>query len=68
MKKRLVDFMYVLFSCALIYGINRYTNRDIIQTEIIKYDVEDIYQKVSTTPLMDVSKMDKPDDWSLNLY
>ena len=28
----------------------------------------DIYQKVSTTPLMDVSKMDKPDDWSLNLY
>ena len=28
----------------------------------------DIYQKVSTTPLMDVSKMDTPDDWSLNLY
>ena len=43
MKKRLVDFMYVLFSCALIYGINRYTNRDIIQTEIIKYDVITTY-------------------------
>ena len=43
MKKRLVDVMYVLFSCALIYGINRYTNRDIIQTEIIKYDVITTY-------------------------
>lgn len=43
MKKRLVDLMYVLFSCALIYGINRYTNRDIIQTEIIKYDVITTY-------------------------
>lgn len=28
----------------------------------------DFYQKVSTTPMMDVSKMEEPDDWSANIY
>ena len=28
----------------------------------------DLYQKVSTTPMMDVSKMEEPDDWSANIY
>lgn len=28
----------------------------------------DFYQKVSTTPMMDVSKMEQPDDWSGNIY
>lgn len=28
----------------------------------------DFYQKVSTTPMMDVSKMEAPDDWSDTIY
>ena len=28
----------------------------------------DFYQKVATTPLMDVSKMDEPDNWMDNIY
>ena len=28
----------------------------------------DFYQKVSTTPMMDVSKMEEPDDWSISIY
>lgn len=28
----------------------------------------DFYQKVSTTPMMDVSKMEEPDSWTDNLY
>ena len=28
----------------------------------------DLYTKVSTTPLMDVSKMEQPEDWVRNLY
>lgn len=28
----------------------------------------DFYRKVSTTPLMDVSKMDVPEEWTKNLY
>ena len=28
----------------------------------------DFYQKVSTTPLMDVSKLDEPDDWTAYTY
>ena len=28
----------------------------------------DIFQKISTTPFMDVSKMEAPDDWTRNLY
>ena len=28
----------------------------------------DLYTKVSTTPLMDVSKMKEPDDWTGNIY
>lgn len=28
----------------------------------------DFYQKIATTPLMDVSKMDEPDNWMDNIY
>ena len=28
----------------------------------------DLYTKVSTTPLMDVSNMDEPKEWVRNLY
>lgn len=28
----------------------------------------DFYSKISTTPLMDVSKIEKPEEWSRNLY
>ena len=28
----------------------------------------DLYQKISTTPLMDVSQLEKPEEWSRNLY
>ena len=28
----------------------------------------DVYQKISTTPLLDASKLDKPEEWHRNLY
>lgn len=28
----------------------------------------DLYQKVATTPMMDVSKMDEPDNWMDGIY
>ena len=43
MKKRLIDIMYIGLSIALIYGIDKYTKRDIITTEIIKYDTIETY-------------------------
>ena len=43
MKKRLIDIMYIGLSIALIYGIDKYTKRDIIKTEIIKYGTIETY-------------------------
>lgn len=31
-------------------------------------DKSDLYRKISTTPLMDVSKMDAPEEWTRNFY
>ena len=43
MKKRLLDIMYIVISITLIYGVDKYTKRDIIKTEIIKYDTIETY-------------------------
>ena len=43
MKKRLIDIMYIGLSIALIYGIDKYTKREIIKTEIIKYGTIETY-------------------------
>ncbi|MCI5983979.1 MAG: G5 domain-containing protein [Firmicutes bacterium] len=56
MKKRFVDIGFIFLSCALIYGMNKYNKRDIIKTEIIKYDVVTTYDK--SIP-MDVKKVNK---------
>lgn len=54
MNKRLVDICFIIFSCVLIYGVDKYINRDIIKTEIIKYDVITTYD--DSIPL-DVKKV-----------
>ena len=56
MKKRFIDIGFIFLSCALIYGMNKYNKRDIIKTEIIKYDVVTTYDK--SIP-MDVKKVNK---------
>ena len=47
---------YTLFQ--LFDGFRRYTTK-------MQFD---LYQKVSTTPMMDTSKMKVPDDWLSNIY
>lgn len=56
MKKRFIDIFFIFLSCSLIYGLNRYNKRDIIKTEIIKYEVVANYD--DSIPL-DVKKVDK---------
>lgn len=56
MKKRFIDIFFIFLSCSLIYGLNRYNKRDIIKTEIIKYEVVANYD--DSIPL-DVKKIDK---------
>ena len=56
MKKRFIDIGFIFLSYALIYGMNKYNKRDIIKTEIIKYDVVTTYDK--SIP-MDVKKVNK---------
>lgn len=56
MKKRFIDIGFIFLSCTLIYGMNKYNKRDIIKTEIIKYDVVTTYDK--SIP-MDVKKVNK---------
>lgn len=69
--------LFATYTSVLSIGMNLDINVLFSYTPFQLYDAflrywkkvaYDIYQKVSTTPLMDVSKMDKPDDWSLNLY
>lgn len=45
MKKRVIDLCFIFLSCSLIIGLNRYNKRDIIKTEIIKYDTITSYDK-----------------------
>lgn len=49
-------FNYTPFQ--IVDSFKRYWEKD-------KYD---FYRKVSTTPMMDVSKMEEPDEWTRNLY
>lgn len=49
-------FNYTLFQIYDTY--NRYWLK-------VKYDM---YQKIATTPMMDVSKMEEPREWAQNLY
>jgi len=39
MKGKIIDVAFVLIVCALIVGVDRYINRDILKTEIIAYEV-----------------------------
>jgi len=39
MKGKIIDALFVIIVCALIVGIDRYINRDILKTEIIAYEV-----------------------------
>lgn len=51
-----VIFSYTAFQ--LFDSFRRYTTK-------LSYD---LYQKIATTPMMDVSKMDEPDNWMDNIY
>lgn len=39
MKGKIIDALFVIIVCALIVGVDRYINRDILKTEIIAYEV-----------------------------
>lgn len=45
MKKRLIDICFIILCFSLMYGVDKYNKRDIIKTEIIKYDVITTYDK-----------------------
>ena len=51
----------------IFYNYTPFQLYDIFQRYFSKVS-SDLYTKVSTTPLMDVSNMEQPKDWSRNLY
>jgi hypothetical protein len=51
----------------IFYNYTPFQLYDIFQRYFSKVS-SDLYTKISTTPLMDVSNMEQPKDWSRNLY
>ena len=39
MRGKIIDIAFVVFVCALVVGVDRYINRDILKTEIIAHEV-----------------------------
>ena len=51
----------------VIYNYTPFQLFDSIKRYTLKM-AYDLYQKVATTPMMDVSKMDEPDNWMDGIY
>lgn len=51
----------------IFYNYTPFQLYDVFQRYFSKVS-SDLYTKVSTTPLMDISNMEQPKDWSRNLY
>ena len=71
------DSLYAQYVSILAIGLSLDINILLDYTSFQLFDMVrryflkqyyDLYQKVSTTPLMDVSQMDTPDEWTDSLY